>query len=135
MGDSYKGVYKRISKNTFKRFERLRKKEDFQRIWEKGKRLGSLRYTLIFVKNHLPHNRLAISISKKIGNAAVRNYEKRICRELYRNIKNSLPLGYDFLLIVKRAINRKSKRESLKDTSSEFLKKKMELKELFNQIN
>ena len=126
--------YKEVGGEEPRGFVRLRKRRDFQRIRREGKRLNSKNYNLIFRKNDLPHNRLAIAVGKKVGNAVKRNYEKRICREIYRDLKNSLPVGFDFLIIVKNVISRESKKKSLKGASSKFLERKDELKRLFEQI-
>lgn len=101
---------------------------------KKGKKVGSQNYIIIFVRNSYPQSRLAISVSKKLGNAVSRNYEKRICREIFREIKNSLPSYFDLLIIVKRAVDRVSKRNKLDDSSGIFIKRKEELKRLFANI-
>lgn len=134
MGVNVRGFDIRNSGKTFKRYERIKKRRDFENLREKGKSLKSNNYVLIFTKNNFPYNRLAINVIKKIGNAAIRNYEKRICREIYRDIKNRLPAGFDFLIIVKKATGREAKKESENFTSA-FSERKTELIGLFNRID
>ena len=44
------------------------------------------------------YSRLGLSISKKVGNAVVRNSWKRLIREGFRRQKNELPAGIDFVV-------------------------------------
>lgn len=87
-------------KNNFSRKERLRGKKDVQRLFKGGLRLNSRQYTLIAARNKLDYSRFAVSVKKGVGNAAERNYEKRLCREYFRREKQGLK-GYDLLLIVR----------------------------------
>ncbi len=75
---------------------------------------------MIFVNNNLDWNRLAIIASRRLGKAHIRNYEKRLCREFFREIKGSLPVGYDFLIIVRE--RSKSFSESRKNFTELFKK-------------
>lgn len=88
-------------REKFFRKERVRKREDFLRLNQQGSRYHSKQYSIIVVKNNLDYVRLAISIKRSVGNAAVRNYEKRICREIFRKEKSMFENGYDILIIVK----------------------------------
>lgn len=50
------------------------------------------------------HLRIGFSVSKKVGNAVVRNKVKRLLREICRKNLDLFPLKYDFILIARPKI-------------------------------
>ncbi|MBU6239110.1 MAG: ribonuclease P protein component [Planctomycetes bacterium] len=50
------------------------------------------------VKNGLTYSRLGISASRRLGNAVVRNYWKRLIREAFRRQQAQLPIGLDLVV-------------------------------------
>ena len=61
--------------------------------------------------------RVGITVSKKVGNAVVRNRVKRLVRETFRVAKDVLPADLDFVLVARR----QRPIESLEDTRRQFL--------------
>jgi len=47
-------------------------------------------------------NRIAIVVTRACGSAVVRNREKRITREAYRDLKAELVTGKDLLFVISR---------------------------------
>ena len=45
--------------------------------------------------------RLGISVSRRIGNAVVRNAWKRRLREAFRMVRRRIPSGHDYLVVVR----------------------------------
>jgi ribonuclease P protein component len=45
--------------------------------------------------------RLGLSVSRRIGNAVVRNRWKRRLREAFRQVRSLLPVGNDFVIVVR----------------------------------
>ncbi|HHT9117454.1 MAG TPA: ribonuclease P protein component [Candidatus Hypogeohydataceae bacterium YC38] len=82
--------------------ERLRKRKDFDRVFQDGRafRGGSLKAYIL--SNSLAYTRLGIVTSKKIGTSVVRNRIRRLLRECYRLNKTSLGLGVDLVLIPRK---------------------------------
>ena len=50
------------------------------------------------LENGLPHARLGLSVSRKVGNAVVRNRWKRLLREAFRLQLAELPSGLDLVI-------------------------------------
>ena len=81
-------------------------------MFQEGFRYHSKQYSLIVGRNNLNLVRLAVSIKKSVGNAVVRNYEKRVCREIFRNRKGNFKRGYDVLIIIKHPTGKFHKSKS-----------------------
>lgn len=56
--------------------------------------------TVLFLPNGLPHNRLGIIASRRIGGAVRRNRAKRLIREVFRLNKQGAD-GWDLVVIPK----------------------------------
>ena len=85
----------------------LRRKEDFDRIYRKGKSVGD-RYVVVFcLKNDTDKNRIAFLASKKVGNSVERNRARRLMRESVRLSDIDVHQGYDFIMIARNTINGK----------------------------
>jgi ribonuclease P protein component len=54
-------------------------------------------------RNGLPHSRLGISVSRRVGNAVHRNYWKRLIRQAFRCQCSLLPGGIDFVVRPQRS--------------------------------
>lgn len=86
---------------TFPRTHRVRLGREFEAVYgaKAVKQVGPLR---VFGKpNGLPHSRLGLSVSRKVGKAVVRNRIKRLLRESYRLLQHDLPRGYDWVVVVR----------------------------------
>ena len=74
--------------------ESLKRNSDFQRVYREGKSYANRYLVLYVLQNQTERNRLGISVSKKVGNAVVRNRTKRRLRECFRpylgDVKNGL---------------------------------------------
>lgn len=72
------------------RFRRLAKRSEFLRVYETGRKQFS-RYVVVFTAaNDLPHSRLGVTATKKLGKANIRNRFKRWTREVYRQQREVL---------------------------------------------
>ena len=81
--------------------KRIAKKKDFDLIFKKGKSIKQGFLLLKFILNHLPYNRFAIVISKKVSKSAVkRNKIRRVLKELIKKQSVDLEKNIDGVLIV-----------------------------------
>jgi ribonuclease P protein component len=72
--------------------KRLAKRREFLRVYENGRKLFARFVVMFFAPNDLPHSRLGITATKKVGKANVRNKLKRWSREIYRKQRGPLAL-------------------------------------------
>jgi ribonuclease P protein component len=93
-----------MESQTFGRDERIRKRQDYLRIYEQGVRSYSPHFTIIICRNPAGIRRLGMTVSKKAGNAVQRNRIKRLLREFFRLNKSRLPASQDIVIIAKRGI-------------------------------
>ncbi len=89
---------------TFGKEERIRKRQDFLRIYHQGVRSYTGRFTIILCPNQSGIRRLGMTVSKKVGNAVQRNRIKRLLREFFRLNKSRLPASQDIVIIAKRGM-------------------------------
>lgn len=78
---------------------RLRKQADFDRVY-KRRCSAADGWLLVYVDvNRLDHDRLGLSVSRKVGGAVLRNRWKRLIREAFRLSHERLPAGLDLVVI------------------------------------
>lgn len=77
---------------------RVRRQADFQRAYRLRCSASDGRLVLFAAANGLTHPRLGLSVSRKIGNAVVRNRWKRLLREAFRLSRERLPQGLDLIV-------------------------------------
>ncbi len=90
----------------FSKEERLRKRREFLGVYERGDKIQSTYFVLYMLENGLPHHRLGITVSRKIGRAVVRNQIKRCLREIFRTNKQAIFPHCDLVVHAKRAAAR-----------------------------
>ncbi len=85
---------------------RLRSESDFRRVRAAGRSWGHRLMTLVATSNGLPGNRYGFVISKRVGNAVVRNLAKRRLREILRPLDTAdrIRPGFDCVFIVRPSI-------------------------------
>lgn len=104
---------------------RLRESTDFQRVYNAQEALHGPNVVVFYCINGLPVARMGVSVGRKHGNAVKRNRIKRVLREAFRQAKESLPCGYDYVLIPRRGV-REYKTVDVR-ASLEFLARKIPL--------
>jgi ribonuclease P protein component len=77
---------------------RVRKPEDFNRIYQSRNFAADDVLVVNGDRNGLLHPRLGLSVSKKVGSAVVRNRWKRLIREAFRLSQSELPTGIDLIV-------------------------------------
>ena len=78
---------------------RLKTPAQFKTVYDRKKSASDDFLIVYACENDLPHPRLGVSVSKKVGGAVVRNRFKRLFREAFRLTRLELPGGVDLILI------------------------------------
>jgi len=100
---------------------RLRKKNDIDNVFKKGKTAAGNFVFLRFANNNLNENRFAFVVSLKVSKKSVlRNRIKRQLREIIKKINLELKPGFDFLIIARPIIINKNFQEITKDINEIF---------------
>ncbi|MGB2762400.1 MAG: ribonuclease P protein component [Minisyncoccales bacterium] len=100
----------------FSQKNRLRKKNDFDRVFKQGR---GYRHGFLFLKvldNDLGFTRFGVVVSKKISNkAVVRNKIKRQLREILKKKTDTVKKGLDIVFLTNSGIEK----ENFKDIEQE----------------
>jgi len=85
----------------FPRDRRLLRSSQFERIYDRGHavRRGPL---LVHALPGDHDTRIGLSVSRKVGNAVVRNRIKRRLRDSFRRLQHDLPARYDLVVTVRQ---------------------------------
>lgn len=86
-----------------KKTEAIKLNKEFKSLYYRGGCYVSKRVVIYLRKNKYNKdiNRLGLTVSKKIGNAVVRNKVRRRLKEIYRLKEDMLPSGYDFVIVAR----------------------------------
>jgi ribonuclease P protein component len=85
------------------KIEGLKKRWEFVRVYSSGRSLANEIAVIYWFKNELPVTRVGFSVSKKVGNAVVRNRLRRLFREAFRLYADKVQPGVDIVFIVRRS--------------------------------
>jgi ribonuclease P protein component len=85
----------------FSKRYRLRTPGEFKRVFERKRGVTNGRMTVAGRENDLGVTRLGLSVSRRVGNATVRNRWKRLLREAFRLSREKLPVGLDLVVVAK----------------------------------
>jgi ribonuclease P protein component len=90
---------------SFNKNRRLRRRREFQQVFERAQRAQGRYLTVLMVPNTSQAARLGIVASRKLGDAVRRNRAKRLVREIFRRVP-PLPgtTGIDIVVIPRREL-------------------------------
>lgn len=80
---------------------RITKNREYRLVFENGESVATRGLVLYRMKNGLSENRSGFVVSKKTGNAVIRNRVRRLLRETYRSYAEELATGYDLVFIAR----------------------------------
>lgn len=76
-------------KYSFPKSARLRHRKDYQSMWKKGRKHYTPHFIFIVCVSD-GETRLGVTVSRKVGNAVVRNRVKRQIKEIFRWLRPEL---------------------------------------------
>lgn len=88
-----------VSEFGFSSERRVRRGADFERAYQRRASASDGRILVFVVANGLPHSRLGLSVSRKVGGAVTRNLWKRRLREAFRLNGERLPISMDIVVV------------------------------------
>lgn len=83
---------------------RLRRSEDFRRVWKTGRSWAHSLFVLWVAPNRLSRSRVGLTASRKVGNAVARNRARRLLREAARRAYPRIPDGWDIVLVARSSL-------------------------------
>lgn len=89
-----------LSRTTFTKADRLRKRQEFLYLFKEGRRVYTAYFMAMFISTDQP-SRLGITVSKKVGKAVWRNRVKRLTREYFRQNRHRIRGQWDINIVAK----------------------------------
>lgn len=84
---------------------KLKKNYEFNNTFKRGKYFCGELIEAFYIKNNKNTNCFGIAISSKLCNAVKRNRIKRVIREAYRNLEDSINIGNTFVFLWKKKVD------------------------------
>lgn len=96
---------------------RLRRRPEILKVQRGGRRRRRRHLTVCLRPNELGHPRFGSAVSRKVGNAVVRNRVKRRLREVFRHLRPQLD-GLDVFILTRPAIATASLQTMMEEITS-----------------
>lgn len=91
------------ARDRMKKEWRIKKDKEFQEVFKKGASFANRQLVIYYLhKDQQKHYRVGLSVSKKIGNAVVRNQIKRYIRQAFVELDKNVKQEYDIIIIARQ---------------------------------
>ncbi len=87
---------------SFPKSIRVRKRREYLAVQRGGRRVTTEHFIVHARPNGGRPARLGVTVSRKVGNAVVRNRVKRLCREAFRRNVSRFPRGLDVVMVARQ---------------------------------
>jgi ribonuclease P protein component len=82
--------------------KRLRRKKEFAQVFAQARKRHSPHLLFLTRENGGGHSRIGLTVSRKVGNAVVRNRIKRMLRESFRRLERDVWPPLDVVVIARK---------------------------------
>lgn len=106
-------------RQAFTAGHRIRKRNEYQRVYEQGRKVSSKSFTLFTLQNGLGRPRLGITVTRRCGGAVQRNRVKRLLREWFRKRQRELP-SQDVVVNAREGMHRMTLEEISREMNGRF---------------
>ena len=89
-------------RRSLSRKDRLRRNSEIRELFSSAARIDGRGVKLLYRSTGSTGNRFAVVVARGCGGAVRRNREKRITREAYRSLKETISPGHDLLFLIVR---------------------------------
>lgn len=91
--------------NNLEKRLRLKRREDFAKVYRRKQSTANQQFVVYKRGNSQNEQfRVGISVSKKIGNAVVRNRIRRVIKEIIRRHQSKIRPGFDIVIIARNRV-------------------------------
>lgn len=87
--------------NAFPRCEHLTKRAEYLHVYEHGRKWVGRQFIFYLVRDEGVERRFGVAVTRKVGNAVVRNRVKRYIREAYRHQRHRLGTGIRMVIVAR----------------------------------
>ena len=87
---------------SFKKDDRILKRSEFLELTRSGRKVQNDCFVALFQEGRLEHSRLGITVTRKVGKAALRSRIKRLVREYFRLNRRHLNQNWDINIVAKK---------------------------------
>jgi len=107
----------------------IKKTKSFKTVYDGGRHYVNPYFVAYALANNEEFNRLGVTVSKKVGNAVIRNRVRRLIKESCRHKAHRLKQGFDIVIIARAPVGELPKAGSFikVDKSLESLLRKLRL--------
>jgi ribonuclease P protein component len=81
--------------------QRIKKNAEFQTVFKRGKSVANRQFVVYCLEKEEDYYRVGLSVSKKVGNAVVRNRIKRYIRQTFLEIHDQVHRNMDYIIIAR----------------------------------
>ena len=87
--------------NAFPRCEHLTKRAQYLHVYEHGSKWVGRQFIFYLVREEGVERKFGVAVTRKVGNAVVRNRVKRYIREAYRHHRHRLDTGVLMVIVAR----------------------------------